>query len=252
VAHLERSNEVVRERNLERLAQVEAMREQATRFADTKAKGDNAGLMRVKQALSDLMEKFMMDVDADERDRLLPDVVETWKGQVLAVVKDALEFLVHFDGEDPAPEPRNSLGPLRRAIGAATYLMEAVGKEVQDLSEERLRDLAKKLGAAKTEIMVMNRNLMVGQSASLATEARELASEAGEAIKASRDGSGLRHIGGQRPHQGPTSTSNETCNGEPGCRMGTKKPASSLGLVLAEHAGYDHVAPPQSWHRDRE
>jgi hypothetical protein len=50
LAHLERSNEVVRERKLERLAQAEAMREQATRFADAKAKGDNAGLMRVKQA----------------------------------------------------------------------------------------------------------------------------------------------------------------------------------------------------------
>ncbi len=48
-----------------------------------------------------------------------------------------------------------------------------------------MRDLARKLGAAKKEIMAMSRGLVVGQSASLATEAHELTSEAGEAIKAS-------------------------------------------------------------------
>ncbi len=48
VVCLERSNEVEREREPERLLQVEAMREQVTRFADAKGKGDNAGLMKVK------------------------------------------------------------------------------------------------------------------------------------------------------------------------------------------------------------
>jgi hypothetical protein len=187
VASLERSNEVAREREMERLAQVEAMREQVTRFTDAKAKGDNAGLMRVKLALNDIMEKFMKDVDKDEEDGLAPDVVETWKGQAYAVVKEALEFLDHFSEGGPALKPEDSLGPLRKAIGAVTHLAEAVTKEVQDPSEEGLRDLARKLGAAKKEIMAMNRSLMVGQSGSLATEAHELASEAGEAIKASRE-----------------------------------------------------------------
>ncbi len=67
-----------------------------TRFTDAKAKGDKAGLMRVKLALSGITEEFMKDVEADEKDGLAPDVVETWKGQALAIVKDALEFLVHF------------------------------------------------------------------------------------------------------------------------------------------------------------
>jgi hypothetical protein len=35
-------------------------------------------------------------VEADEKDGKSPDVVETWKGEALAIVKDALEFLVHF------------------------------------------------------------------------------------------------------------------------------------------------------------
>ncbi len=66
-------------------------------------------------------------------------------------------------------------------------LTEAVAKEVQEPDEERLRDLARKLGAAKKEIMAMNRSLVVGQPANLATEAHELASEAGEAIRVSRE-----------------------------------------------------------------
>jgi hypothetical protein len=77
VASLERSNEVVRERETERLTQVEAMREQVTRFNGARAKGDNAGLMRIKLALNDILEKFMKDVDKDEEDGLAPDVVET-------------------------------------------------------------------------------------------------------------------------------------------------------------------------------
>jgi hypothetical protein len=99
---------------------------------------------------------------------------------------------------------------------------------------------------------------MVGQSVHLATEAHELASEAGEAIKASREmiKAALRGMGAasdisEVSHQGPASTSGETCNGEPDCCMGTEGPASSLGMVLAEHTGYDNVAPPppRSWHR---
>jgi hypothetical protein len=197
VASLERSNEVEREREMERLAQVEAMREQVTRFTCAKAKGDNAGLMKVKLALSDIMEKFIKDVDKDQEDGLAPDVVETWKGQAYAVVKEAAEFFEHFGEGDQASKTEDSLDPLRKAIGMATNLAEAVTKEVQDPSEERLRDLAKKLGAVKKEIMAMNRSLMVGQSASLASEAHELAGEAGEVIKSSRETikAALRRLG---------------------------------------------------------
>ncbi len=60
-------------------------------------------------------------------------------------------------------------------------------KEVQDPSEERLQDLARKLGAAKKEIIARSRSLMVGRSGSLAAEAHGLASDAGEVIKSSRE-----------------------------------------------------------------
>jgi hypothetical protein len=97
-----------------------------------------------------------------------------------------LEYLNHF-GEDPASRPDDVLGPLRKAIGKVAALTEAVTKGVQEPDEEGLRDLARKLGTVKKEIMAMNRSLVVGQPASLATEAHELASEAREAVRASRE-----------------------------------------------------------------
>jgi hypothetical protein len=49
VVRLERSNEVQREREPQRLLQVEAIREQVTRYLGAKGKGNNADLMRVKK-----------------------------------------------------------------------------------------------------------------------------------------------------------------------------------------------------------
>jgi hypothetical protein len=70
----------------------------------------------------------MKDVDTDEKDGLAPDVVETWKDQAFAIVKDALEFLDHFGEGGPASKSEDSLGPLRKAIGVVTHLAEAVAK----------------------------------------------------------------------------------------------------------------------------
>jgi hypothetical protein len=187
VARLERSDEVQRERKPQRLLQVEAITEQVTRYAGAKGKGDNADLMRVKQPLPNLMAAYMKDMEADEKDGLSPDVVEMWKEAALDIARDALEDLKHFGEGDPASRPDDALGPLRKAIGKVAALTEAVAKEMQEPDEERLRDLARKLGTSKKEIMAMDRSLVVGQSASLATEAHDLASEAGEAIRASRE-----------------------------------------------------------------
>ncbi len=102
-------------------------------------------------------------------------------------MKEAAHFFESFEEGGPAPRPEDSLGPLKGVITSATRLTEAVAKEVQDPNEERLWDLARKLGTAKKEIMTLSRSLMVGQSASVATEAHRLASDAGEVIKSSRD-----------------------------------------------------------------
>jgi hypothetical protein len=65
-----------RGRELQRLLQVEAMTEQVTRYAGAKGKGENAGLMKVKQTLPDLVASYMKDLEADEKDGLFPDVVK--------------------------------------------------------------------------------------------------------------------------------------------------------------------------------
>jgi hypothetical protein len=187
VASLEISNELIRERETERLAQVEAMREQVTRHNGARASRDNAALARIKPTLYDLLDKYIADVDKDEEDGLAPDVVKTWKDQGYLVVNEALAFFGNFNEDDPAPKPGDSLAPLRKAIETATHLAKTVAKEIQDPGEERLRDLARKLGTAKKEIMALSRSLMVGQAASIATEANRLASDAGEAIKSSRE-----------------------------------------------------------------
>ncbi len=72
MACLERSNKVKREREPQRLLQVEAMTEQVTRYAGAKGKGDNAGLMKVKQTLPNLVANYMKDLEADEKDGLSP------------------------------------------------------------------------------------------------------------------------------------------------------------------------------------
>ncbi len=120
VASLEISNELIRERETERLAQVEAMREQVTRFSGARASGDNAALMRIKPALYDMVEKYMKDVNKDKDDGLAPDVVKTWKDQVYIVVKEALAFFEHFSGENPASKPEDSLAPSGRPLRLQT------------------------------------------------------------------------------------------------------------------------------------
>ncbi len=137
VARLERSNEVQREREPRRLLQIEAMREQVSKYATAKDKGNNADLMRVKQALPNLLTGYMKDLETDEKDGLSSDVVETWKEAALDITKDALEYLSHF-GVDPASRPDDALGPLRKAIGKVATLTEAVTKGVQEPDEEGL------------------------------------------------------------------------------------------------------------------
>ncbi len=182
---------MIKERELERLAQVEAIREHATRFSGARASGDNATLMGIKPALLGLVERFMRDVNRDKEDGLDPDTARTWKDQVHQIVNEVELFSDGFDGdgtalpapaEPTAPKLVDSLAHLRLVIGIATYTMEAVAKEVQGPDEAELRRYAKQLGVSKKEIMALSRSLMIGQAASLAVEATRLANEAGKAI----------------------------------------------------------------------
>jgi hypothetical protein len=176
--------------------QIESMREQVSKCAAAREKGNMADLMRVKEALPPLLSKYLKDLEADEKEGLSPDVIEKWKQAALNLTEDVLKYLGQL-GVNPASGPDDALGPLRRAIGKIATLNETVTKGVQEPDEEELRDLARKLEAARKEVMAMGRDLVVNQPATTATEAHELVSEAGEAIKASRETikAALRGIG---------------------------------------------------------
>jgi hypothetical protein len=55
------------------------MREQVSKCAAAKEKGNSADFMRVKEALPPLLSKYLKDLETDEKDGLSSDVVETWK-----------------------------------------------------------------------------------------------------------------------------------------------------------------------------
>jgi hypothetical protein len=253
VARLERSDEEHREREPQRLLQIEAITEQVTRYVGAKGKGNNADLMRVKQTVPNLMADYMKNLEADEKDGLSSNIVKTWKEAALDIARDALEYLSNFSEGDPASRPDDALGPLRKAVGKVAALTEAVAKGVQDPVEEGLRDLARKLGTAKKEIMAMNRSLVVGQPASLATEAHELASEAGEAIRASRE-----MIKAALRGMGAASDISEASGLTGAPRPPPARPAlGSLAAAWAprgqpatpvwpphKHTNYDYMAPP--------
>jgi hypothetical protein len=227
------------------------MREQVTRYNGARANGDNAALAKIKPTLYGLIDKYIADVDKDEEDRLVSDVAQTWKDQAYQIVNEALIFFGNFIEDDPAPKSGDSLAPLRKAIETATHLAETVAKEIQGPGEERLRDLARKLGTAKKEIMALSRSLMVGQAASIATEANRLASNAGEAIKLSREtikaalrglgvASDISEVSGPTRAQRPPSNETRARGLERG--VGDRESAGSIRVAALLHASYNHLA----------
>jgi hypothetical protein len=185
VALRELSNDIERDKEPERLLQLEAMQAAVNKYVAVKAKGNMADLMRVKEDLPTQLRKYLGDIEADEGEGLSSNTTEKWRKAALDLTKDAMEYLNGL-GRDVGSEEEGVLGPLRRAIGKVATLSEAVTKGVLEPNEEELRDLAKRLGTVKKELMTMGRDLMVNQPAAMATEAHELVSEAEEAIKANQ------------------------------------------------------------------
>jgi hypothetical protein len=185
---------VIKEREPERLLQVEAIREHATRLAGARAGGYRAVGESIRQAMLVLVGKSMEAVDRDKEDRLDPDTARAWKDQVheIAVQAKLDQPPDGISGSGAGPlaptEAADRLAPLKSAIKLATHhTMEAVAREIQDPDETTLRGFGKHLGNSKKEIMALSRSLMVGQSANVAIEATRLAYEASEAIKSSRE-----------------------------------------------------------------
>ncbi len=159
----ELSNEVIKEREPERLVQVEGIREHATRLNGARASGDNAALESVRQAMLGLVEKFMEAVDRDKEDGLDSDTARAWKDQVYEIADKAKLDQDGGGGGSAAPpapaELADCLAPLKSGIKLASHTMEAVAREIQDPDETTLRGFAKHLGNSKKEIMALSRSL---------------------------------------------------------------------------------------------
>ncbi len=189
------SDAITREKEPERLKQLEAIREQATMLHGSRLNKDQLTEESVAKTMGEAVIEYMAAVDQDKEDGLDPDTARLWKEHVQEIVTLAnLNMPVAGTrGDGPEPDSQDGatdcLAPLKDAIDQARYTADAVTRELTDPEETVLRGFGKQLGSSKKEIM--------GQTASVATEATRLASEACDAIKASRESirAALREMG---------------------------------------------------------
>jgi hypothetical protein len=186
------SDEVTRQKEPERLKQIEAIREQATMLHGSRPNRDKLTEESVVKTMRNAVNEYMAAVDQDKEDGLDPDTARLWKEQVQEIVALAnLDMPVAGTRDEPEPVPQveasDCLAPLKDAIHQARYTASAAARKLTDPEETVLRGFGKQLGSSKKEIMALSKDLAVGQSASVAMEATRLASEACDAIKTSRE-----------------------------------------------------------------
>jgi hypothetical protein len=139
------SNDVIKRREPERLLQVEAIREHATKLHGARLNGDRITEESIRQAALKLVEEFMEAIDKDEDDLLDSDTARMWKDLVHEIATrtkmDQPSGGVHGSTTGPtAPAgAAERLAPLKLIIEQATYTMEAAAREVQDPDETILR-----------------------------------------------------------------------------------------------------------------
>ncbi len=73
------SDEVTKQREPERLMQVEAIREQATMLHGSRLNGDKLSEESVRKAMRRLVDENMAAVDQDKEDGLDPDTARLWR-----------------------------------------------------------------------------------------------------------------------------------------------------------------------------
>ncbi len=197
------SDEVTRQKEPERLKQIEAIREQATMLHGSRLNVDKLSEESIVKTMRQSVNEYMAAVDQDKEDGLDPDSARLWKEQVQGIVALAnLDMPVAgTGGSGPEPasqmEATDCLAPLKYAIDQARYTASAAARELTDPEETVLRGFGKQLGSSKKEIMALSKDLAIGQSADVAMEATRLANEACGAIKISRESirTALRELG---------------------------------------------------------
>jgi hypothetical protein len=193
----------MRQKEPERLKQIEAIREQATMLHGSRLNRDKPSEESIVKTMRKSVNEYMAAVDQDKEDGLDPDTARLWKEQVQEIVALAnLDMPVAgTQGSEPEPasqvETTDCLAPLKYAIDQARYTASAVARELTDPEETVLHGFGKQLGSSKKEIMALSKDLAIGQSADMAMEATWLANEACDAIKISRESirAALRELG---------------------------------------------------------
>jgi hypothetical protein len=197
------SDEVTRQKEPERLQQIEAIREQATMLHGSRLNGDKSSEESIVKTMRKAVNEYMAAVDQDKKDGLDPDTARLWKEQVQGIVPLANLDMPVAGTKGSGPEPASQveatdcLALLKYAIDQARYTASAAARELTDPEENILCGFGKQLGSSKKEIMALSKDLAVGQSADVAMEATRLASEACDAIKISRESirAALRELG---------------------------------------------------------
>jgi hypothetical protein len=80
------SDEVTRQKEPERLKQIEAIREQATMLLGSRLNGNKLSEESVVKTMRKLVNEYMAAVDQDKEDGLDPDTARLWKEQVQGIV----------------------------------------------------------------------------------------------------------------------------------------------------------------------
>ncbi len=83
------SDEVTRQREPERLTQIEAIREQATMLHGSRLSGNRLSEESVRKTMRKLVDEYIAAVDQDKEDGLDPDTAQLWKDQVQEIVAQA-------------------------------------------------------------------------------------------------------------------------------------------------------------------
>ncbi len=142
------SDEITREKEPERLKQIEAIREQATMLHGSWLNRDKLTEESVVKTMRDAVIEYMAAVGQDKEDGLDSDTARLWKEQVQEIVTLAnLDMPVAGTrGGEPEPVPQDEaadcLASLKDAIDQARYTAAAAARELTDPEETVLPSCA--------------------------------------------------------------------------------------------------------------
>ncbi len=246
------SDEVTRQKEPERLKQIEAIREQATMLHGSRLNGDKPSEESIVKTMRKAVNEYMAAVDQDKEDGLDPDTARLWKEKVQGIVALANLDMPVVGTKGSGPEPASPVGatdclaPLKYAIDQVQYTASTAARELSDPEETVLRGFGKQLGSSKKEIMALSKDLAVGQSADVAMEATRLASEACEAIKISLESirAVLRELGAASDISEASGPTRALPQQQERSVMGRLEPA---GRRPAVPTWPQHPPPPPEW-----